>query len=112
MANQCYTNLLVAKAEKEEGESFGARTEQMVKWLEENYFYDGSMGDICEDEEFFEVSGDTKWNVCPEVLQDFAKKFNVRVRADGREAGVGFLQLVHVEDTGEILSDEELAFQF
>lgn len=85
--------------------------DKMVKWLTENYFYDGQ-GEVYEDEEYFELDGGTQWNVNEDILADFCKQFKVQVRATGIENGIGFVQVVHIYDTGEIISNEEISYKF
>lgn len=63
-------------------------------------------------ENIIEWQGDTHWTIPEEELREIAKQFNVHIRAVGREAGLGFVQVVCIRENGRIIQSEALDYAF
>lgn len=113
MANTCYTTLSIQKTDNTTGKKDMAEmSEEIQKFINEEIAYCGESYEDYTDEDLLEFSMDTKWNVPTEKIQELCKKFSVQVRAVGREDGMGFIQVVCVEDDGNVLQDDALEFKF
>lgn len=108
MANICNTDLVVFKTPKTK--EFD--TEKMAEWLRENYCYEDTLSENWADEDMADISCDTKWNVIPDLLQEFCKKFSVKVRAIGREDGNMFIQVVCIDENGKVVQDEAIGYKY
>ncbi len=110
MANICDTQLSIQhELSEEKGAEF---SKQFKTWLDENYDYNGDVHIDWEDENLIEVTAQTRWNVQEEILQRFCKEFGVKVRAIGQENGCAFVQVVCVDENGEIVQNESIGFNF
>lgn len=111
MANNCFTKLSIQKTDNTKKE-ISEMSDEMIKDINENISYQGDASQDWCDEDLMEVSTDTRWNIPTEELSAFCKKYNVKVRAVGEEPGCGFVQVVCIEDTGEVIQDEAISFSF
>lgn len=110
MANTCNTNLSIQRTESKR--DIAEMSEEIKKFIDDNIAYQMTPDEVYCDEDTLEIYVSTRWNVPVKELSEMCKQFSVRCRAWGVEEGVGFIQVVHIEDTGQVLSDEELPFNF
>lgn len=109
MANCCDTSFTII-SEKEEIQE--EKLKQMQDWLSDNIAHcDNAYIDYI-DANLVEGNVCTRWNVPEDKLQEFCKLFKVKLRAIGREDGVGFVQVVCINDNGELVQNEEIGYAF
>ena len=85
--------------------------EQISKTLADDIAYTGGEVTYHEDTDI-EWEGDTKWNVPIEALAALCKRFNLKARAVGREDGVGFVQVVCIDESGTVTQDDEITWPY
>lgn len=106
MANNCDTTLTIHREEEIDADT----RKDITKAIEDTVQYTGGSMSF-EDDTLMEWSGDTRWNVPVDELQKIAKAHAVNIRAVGREDGVGFVQVVCINDSGEIIQNDEIAYK-
>jgi len=108
MANCCSTSFSI----QSDNDITSEDAEALRKELEETVCYDGEVYFERCDSNLIEGDCCTKWNVPTALLQPIAKKYAVNIRAIGREDGVGFVQVVCINSTGELVQDDEIGYRF
>lgn len=63
-----------------------------------------------QDDTCLEWDGDTRWALPEDELQEIAKRFAVSIRAIGREDGCAFVQVVCVDDEGDVIQSESIEY--
>jgi hypothetical protein len=109
MANYCTTSLSIQT--DDEKRDLTEVSQEIKQWLNENYFYPDTSDMHCEETCLLEMDGETKWNVQEDLLVECSKKFDIKIRAIGREDGCAFVQVVCV-DNGEIVQSESIGYAF
>ena len=109
MANICITSLSI---QRDEAFANDAEVEALRKDIEESVTYDGPTDFHYADDHLIECETGTRWNVPTEQLQAVAAKHRVKIRAVGREDGCGFIQVVCVNDRGEVVQDDGIDYAF
>ncbi len=112
MANICFTALSIQKAADCKVPEFNdGIAEAIRKDIEEHVTYDGETVLHYEDETLLECDIATRWNVPTEALQKIAEAHDVKIRAVGREDGVGFVQVVCINARGAVVQDCEINYE-
>lgn len=109
MANICDTTLSIQNPEG--GKPFDDdRIKAITDDLTENWCDD--IDEAYSDDDLFEINARTRWNVCADELRPIAKRHGVRIRAVGREDGVGFVEVACIEANGKIVQHEDIGYKF
>lgn len=114
MANICFTSLSIQKDDSCKALEFtdAIQTEALRKELEEQIDYGGGCTFDYQDENLIECSIGTRWNIPVDALRDIAKRHDVKIRAVGREDGCGFVEVVCITASGDLLQHESIDFAF
>jgi len=106
MANICETWLSISR-----DDAFTTdEVEALRKDIEEDVTYDGSTSFERADDCLIECMTGTRWAIPTKELQAVAAKYRVNIRGIGREDGCGFVQVVCVNDRGEVVQDASIDY--
>lgn len=88
---------------------------KITQYIKDNIAYDDylDMQDEYDDEyQSMSVYLSIKWSLdyVKEYLQAFAKEFNISLECRGEEDGIGFYEVMHIDNKGEITKHDELSF--
>ncbi len=88
---------------------------KITQYIKDNLAYDNylDMQDQYDDDyQSMSVYMSIKWslNYIKEYLKTFCKEFNVSIEARGEEDGIGFYEVIHINENGEIIKHNELSF--
>lgn len=64
------------------------------------------------DEGLMQYDCDTRWDIPVHALVELAKKHDVKIRAIGREDGCGFIQVVCIAASGDVVQDDCINYAF
>ena len=113
MANCCDTSLSFQNEDTCKSPTFtNDQQEALRKDIEAKIAYDGVPVLDQAYDNYIECNICTKWNVPTDALRQIAKAHDVKIRAVGREDGVGFVQVVCIDANGEIVQDQEIGYAF
>jgi hypothetical protein len=108
MANCCTSDITFIRDEKPFNEDDIA---SLTLALEEiDHCGSGSFG--FQDELIMEWSGDTRWSLPETELQLMAKSAHAKVRAIGRDDGMGFIQMLCIDEDGVTIQDQAIESAF
>jgi hypothetical protein len=106
MANCCATDITLMS--DDENDFTDKQYKAIVKDLKE-LEHCWSEADLV-DTNLIEWHGDTRWNVPTDALIKIAIKWQCSIRAIGREDGCAFIQVVCIDESGELVQDAEIDY--
>ena len=113
MANICFTSLSIQKDNTcVVPDLSDEATKNLVSDIEETCCYDGGVELRFESENLIECDIATRWAVPVDELQRIAKVHDVKIRAVGREDGMGFVEVACINPQGELVQHESIDFAF
>ena len=89
---------------------------KITQYIKDNIAYDDDYLDVQNehDDEYQSMSVylSIKWSLdyLKEELMSFAKEFNISLECRGEEEGIGFYEVMHIDNKGEIIKHDELSF--
>jgi hypothetical protein len=107
MANTMYAVLTIKGVQTEE------QAGRIYEHLKEKIAYGGAIEYNEEfDEDYFSVFIDLKWSLTymSVFICELAKAERVEIQGRGEDEGIGFYEVLNINNVGEITRSEELAF--